>query len=306
MIGTIGSVLAVALAGMVATMLTGLLLAAGGGAPEAVDPEAALRALGLASLANAVVLVSLVRSTRLGGLGLAGWIFVVHFLVAPVLSLVESLFFRVGPDAPTSLRLIGIQGSAILLVALAIPSLTGRRRAASGSEPLPLPPLRALVGLLAGGALVYLVVYWTFGYWVAWQRPEVRAYYGGGEFLPFFEHVRNVAASRPDLFLFQLLRGAIWMGLALFVVRRLTCGPVVAGLRVGLAFAVLMGSSLLLPNPYMPASVRMVHLAEVLSSNLLYGFLAGFVWRAHPGASSAARAAASRSTMSRGRIRSAD
>jgi hypothetical protein len=43
-----------------------------------------------------------------------------------------------------------------------------------------------------------------------------------------------------------------------------------------------MNSQLLLPNPYMPPTVRMVHLLETATSNFLFGWLIVLVlcgWR---------------------------
>jgi hypothetical protein len=45
-----------------------------------------------------------------------------------------------------------------------------------------------------------------------------------------------------------------------------------SGLAVALLFAV-MTSQLLLPNPLMPAEVRMAHLVETATSNFLFGWL---------------------------------
>jgi hypothetical protein len=55
-----------------------------------------------------------------------------------------------------------------------------------------------------------------------------------------------------------------------------------AGLAVALLFSVVMTSPLLIPNPYMPREVRMVHLLETASSNFLFGWIIVLVlckWR---------------------------
>ena len=48
-------------------------------------------------------------------------------------------------------------------------------------------------------------------------------------------------------------------------------------LAIGLLFSVVMNAQLLLPNPYMPESVRMAHLVETASSNLMFGFFVGWL-----------------------------
>jgi hypothetical protein len=48
-------------------------------------------------------------------------------------------------------------------------------------------------------------------------------------------------------------------------------------LSIGLLFAVVMNAPLLLPNPYMPETVRMAHLAETASSNFIFGVFVGWL-----------------------------
>lgn len=52
-------------------------------------------------------------------------------------------------------------------------------------------------------------------------------------------------------------------------------------LALGLLFAVLMNTQLLLPNPYMPETVRMTHLIETASSNFFFGLLVGWLLTQH-------------------------
>ena len=44
----------------------------------------------------------------------------------------------------------------------------------------------------------------------------------------------------------------------------------------GVAFALLMNSQHLLPNPYMPGKIPLYHFLETSSSNFIWGFL--IVW----------------------------
>ncbi|MDZ7717632.1 MAG: hypothetical protein U5K72_02285 [Balneolaceae bacterium] len=49
--------------------------------------------------------------------------------------------------------------------------------------------------------LVYITLYWMAGYFIAWQNPSLRAFYGSpGEISPFFEHTVNILQSDPGLF----------------------------------------------------------------------------------------------------------
>ena len=44
-----------------------------------------------------------------------------------------------------------------------------------------------------------------------------------------------------------------------------------------LVFGILPSAQLLLPNPFMPEAVRLAHFAEISSSMLLFGAVAGWV-----------------------------
>lgn len=81
----------------------------------------------------------------------------------------------------------------------------------------------------------------------------------------------------PWLILFQMVRGLIWAFFGYLIVRIVGVRKYQTPLAVGLAFAVLMNSQLLLPNPFMPEAVRMAHLLETASSNFLFGIFVGWL-----------------------------
>jgi hypothetical protein len=80
------------------------------------------------------------------------------------------------------------------------------------------------------------------------------------------------------LFLLQALRAVLWAALAVPVIKMTKGKWWEAGLAVALLFAV-MTSQLLLPNPLMPAEVRMAHLVETATSNFLFGWLVVLILR---------------------------
>jgi hypothetical protein len=141
-----------------------------------------------------------------------------------------------------------------------------------------LMPIKEWAWKLAALAIAYVILYFTFGYFIAWQNPAVRAYYdgsdaGGG----FFADMGATLSERPWLLPFQILRAFMWMLLALPVVRMLRKQRWETALAVGLLFAVVMNAQLLLPNPFMPEEVRMAHLVETASSNFIFGGLVGWL-----------------------------
>jgi hypothetical protein len=130
---------------------------------------------------------------------------------------------------------------------------------------------------LAVIAVGYVVLYFTFGYFVAWRNPAVREYYSGVDEGTFVAHMRSVIRETPWLIPFQGLRALLWVALALPVIRMLDGRRLETALAIGLLFSVVMNAQLLLPNPYMPEAVRMAHLVETASSNFIFGMLIGWL-----------------------------
>jgi len=130
---------------------------------------------------------------------------------------------------------------------------------------------------LAVIALAYLILYFTFGYFIAWQNPAVREYYGGTDPGSFFAQMSIVLRDTPWLVPFQILRAMLWIVVALPVIRMMKGSWPETALVIALLFSVVMNSQLLLPNPYMPDAVRMAHLIETASSNFIFGFLIGWL-----------------------------
>jgi hypothetical protein len=175
---------------------------------------------------------------------------------------------------------------ACLWTALAV-RILGRWRtdagADSGARPIAFAALWS--GKLAVAAAAYVVVYFLFGYYVAWRSPAVRAYYEGTDPGSFWAQMWTVLRDTPWLPGVQLLRGALWTVLGVMVVSSMEGSLTERALAVGLLFAVVMDAGLLMPNPYMPYDVRRVHLLETAPSNFLFGaFVAWLFGRGRPAA----------------------
>lgn len=130
---------------------------------------------------------------------------------------------------------------------------------------------------LAVIAVTYVVLYFTFGYFVAWKNPAVQEYYGGTDPGSFAAQMTSVLRATPWLVPLQILRAMFWVLIALPVIRMLKGQWVEAALMLGLLFGVVMNAQLLIPNPYMPGPVRMAHLVETASSNFIFGLLVGWL-----------------------------
>jgi len=125
-------------------------------------------------------------------------------------------------------------------------------------------------------AVAYLILYYAFGYFVAWKNPAVRAYYGGTDPGNFLAQLAWIWETTPWMFPLQALRAMLWAAFTLPVIRMHRGQPWEVSLAVALLFAV-WSVQLLLPNPYMPEAVARTHLVETLLSNFIFGCVVGWL-----------------------------
>jgi hypothetical protein len=129
--------------------------------------------------------------------------------------------------------------------------------------------------------LIFLALYYLFGYYVAWQSPELRAYYGGTDPGSFLAQMESVVRATPWMLPLQFVRGLGWVALGWLLIRSMR-GP---WWQQGLATAMVFAAPclyLLLPNPIFPDAVRELHFAETLPYQFLFGLFLGWFLRARP------------------------
>jgi hypothetical protein len=130
---------------------------------------------------------------------------------------------------------------------------------------------------LAALAVVYVVLYYVFGFYVAWQNPEVRLYYSGSaELASFFEQMRSTVVTTPWMLPLQFVRGLLWVLSAYPVARMLKTTRSETACTIATLFGV-WSFALLMPNPLMPSSVAHSHFWETLWCDLLLGAIVGWV-----------------------------
>jgi hypothetical protein len=246
----------------------------------------------LVSLIDALVLSFLILRSPWYGLKLVGTVALVHFGVETFMAQIETLYFNSALQMETPM-LVGIVAAGALraLVFAPLAVLILGKMVKPGQ---PQAKRRAVVPSgwikrFAALALFYVVIYFSFGYFVAWQWEETRLYYTGTAAIkPVFTHFWDLFFKEdPIIVPFQLLRGALWTLLATVIVRMMRARRWEAALAVALTFAVLLALPLgLFPNPYMPPMVARSHFLEISSSMLLFGGVAGWVLYCQKGAPS--------------------
>jgi hypothetical protein len=250
--------------------------------PEPVEASTAVAALLAVSLLNTLVLGYIILRSRWGGWKLILAIFFVFYGVVTVMPQIETAFF-VKSLPPGMLPRLFLSGAIIsALFSLLAVFILGKRKSKpkeSNNHSRLDMPVGQWVGKLSLIVIAYLVIYFTFGYFIAWKSPAVRAYYGGTDPGSLLAQIKSVLRDTPLLLPLQAVRAILWTAIAVPVIRMMKGRWWEAGLAVALLFAVVMNSQLLLPNPLMPQEVRMVHLVETATSNFLFGWFVVWVLR---------------------------
>ena len=259
-------------------------------AAEAVTAEGAGHPAQVLSLPTVLAIMLLqvlalawpILQSRWRGWRLALAIFLVHFGTVTFMSQIESLVY-LGGKMPGDL-ISGLFAMGLFIAAVFAPIavlVLGKWKPAAGPGAARAPALR--LGRwgwrVAAAGLVFLCLYYLFGYYVAWQDPELRAYYGGTDPGSFVAQMRVVMQDTPWMIPLQFIRGLMWVALGMIIIRSMRGPWWHSGLATALLFAV-PSLYLLFPNPLMPDFPRITHLVETLPYQFLFGlFLAWFFAR---------------------------
>jgi hypothetical protein len=264
-------------------------LAVAGVIPENIVSEPGLvsesSGLLIIALANLLVISALILTSRWGGWKLAISLALAYYGAVTLLTQIETWYFlssiTVSSELLPRLFLMGIP-TAFLFIPLAVWILgKGHNAADTLLNPALVMSVQQWIWKLIIIVAGYLFLYWGAGYFIAWQNPELRSFYGQpGEALPFFAHIANTLRHDPMLFPLQILRALLWVLCALPVIRGSRVTPCWTALLVGLLFSVPQNVGHILANPLLPlSSVRLSHMIETTSSTFIYGILV--VWFFH-------------------------
>ena len=244
------------------------------------DVGAMLPSLVVMALWMTAVLTYVMLRSYWVGWKLVSAVFIALFGLNTFLPQIESLVF-LQRQLPEGLVWQIILSGAIVaglfspVAVLVLGKLRGGQPSDSTTHRLTMP-LVEWAWTLAMLAIAYVALYFLFGYFIAWQNPVLRDYYDGTTPTSFFAHLSGLWSATPWMFPFQAFRGLLYVTLALPTARMLKGGVPECALAVALLFS-MGGGQLLLPNPYMPAAIRSIHLVETVSSNFIFGGLVGWL-----------------------------
>lgn len=236
---------------------------------------------------TALVITLAIYSSRWVGWKLILTLSLAYYTVVTVVTQLESWFYLYGKTiGPELLRSLFLQGLPLAFIFIPTAVVVLGRFTSPAGEAAPAPAahfsISSWVGRIALLTLACLVIYYCAGYYIAWQNPELRAFYNqSGSALPFIRVMLDIITYSPMALPFQILRALIWIaGAALFVRgSNLPCWQ--TAVMTGLFFSIPQTIGLILPNPLMPAaSVRLSHLIETAPTAFLFGCLVG--WLLYP------------------------
>lgn len=234
---------------------------------------------------NTVLIISLIVTSLWNGWRLAFFLALAYYGSFTFLTQIETWYFlsdiSISPKLLSRLFIMGLS-IPIIFIPLAILICKRWKKSNVTSRPsnfdLPLKQLLLKVGIIA---VIYVMIYWLAGYFIAWQNPELRAFYGSpGEIEPFFSHTVNTFSNTPGLILLQLFRGILFAVLATPIIIGSKVKPWITALLVGFLFAIPHLVHIM-PNALMPiASVRLSHMIETATSSFIFGLIV--VWLLYP------------------------
>ena len=132
---------------------------------------------------------------------------------------------------------------------------------------------------IAAIIIIYESIYFLFGYFIAWQNPEVREFYQGIDHGSFFAQMKFIISETPLLIVVQVFRSILWIIIVLPVISifkdRVKLGAL---LTAALLAAPWINIFIFMPG-LVPVEVGMTHLIEVTISNFIFGFI--LFWLLH-------------------------
>jgi hypothetical protein len=243
---------------------------------SAQDTAQILSMMLIVSIVHTSVLSLIISQAAWRGMKLASTIALQIFGIQFVLTLSEAAYFDSSLGLPDNFTRANLMGGACMAAVFSIAAVAifGRMKGPHELPPViaPVRRLRFALKFLILAALAYPLLYFLAGYLIAFRFDAVRIFYTGSA-----EQRSFLAAARDfwtdGLRTFQTIRGAVWILIALPVIRMLKARAWGTAIAVGLLFALLMNTQHLLPNQHMPAGIRAVHFIETASSNFLWGIL---------------------------------
>jgi hypothetical protein len=192
-------------------------------------------------------------------------VFLIYFVIGYFNHLIEALIFNV-TEADETIREIvaGLLYAAVFSPILVY--LFGKWDASPFALSFKKRSIGSWIWRVLVADVLYVIIYLAAGMILQAVYPQMLSFYEGK--LPPAELMIGT----------QFIRAAIFISLALLILRTTNLPKAKRAVLVGLFFSILAGiAPLMTPNPYMPEYVRIGHIVEVGVSNFIYGLLLGLL-----------------------------
>jgi hypothetical protein len=237
------------------------------------------------ALVDTLIVAGVVRTSRLRGARLWALVALVFWGSKTFSSQLEAWVFMPNVTAGLVPALMAMTVPlAVVFPGLAV-VLLGRWRGPEERPAFRVPSMPATQWAWKSALLcvvVYPLLFFVFGYYVAFSNEEVRAFYGGVMGPDFLTHMRGMAASTPWLFPFEWARAALWVAMAVALIWSTRGNGWLGGLWAALFFGIIQNDVHAIPNPLMSPTVQFFHFLETVPSNMLNALaITALMTRAH-------------------------
>ena len=212
-----------------------------------------------------------IRHSQAKGAKLLLNIVFVMFFVQLFMAQIETLLFGHAFPALTKLDVVLIMLAGLIPLLATIPLMVKFFQNKDVVNVQAEVNLKGMFKKLGALAIIYPVIYFLFGYFVAWQFEALRILYSGSaEKLNLWMHLLN---NDPLILLFQILRGMLF-GILVIPLKNMMVSKRAFIISVCLVFLYL-GYVFLLPNVLFPDMARLGHFLEMTSSMTVFGIIVG-------------------------------
>lgn len=227
-----------------------------------------------------LTIVYLVENSTWSGLKLfLGTSFTLFFIYS-FLTQIETWFFGSAFQVLTTMDIVWIafaNGIPIFIATPLVMWLFPQKYTTVFGRSISLGSGRKLLTKLTVLGFCYMVVYFIFGYFVAWQWEPLRVFYSGNlEQLTFIDKLVDNYRVQPLIYPFQYIRGILFALASLPLVLMMKKSS--RNILVGLILVYLStGIGLIIPNILFPDVVRWVHFLEMSTSMFCLAIINWFV-----------------------------